>query len=536
MQTPFQQFLAASEKPNQFAAALKKISLHYGIVQVTHIVEGNAKKLLPHRKNIPAEPTYVIHSSEGQEICIYQNEPSNKDVCLAIGEIVLLRILRQDYKDKLSHARYIQFSTGFPNAFGYSRLIQATYTKKDLLNKWSCLAMDVKGFALTNRRYGMNQGNLVIKAIANAIHSHIEEGEVFGHLGGDSFVALIKNEHLERFLQEVSNMTISMQFPDQPSKTEHHFSLRVGIRHIDDSYNSYDDYVSSPMMAVSYAKTMKLSRVVLDKNMRDQIEQSKLVEATIDEEIRKKHFVIYYQPKVDLRTGQIIGAEALARWKSGGKVLPPAAFVPALEVSGDITKLDLYVLEHACHDIGVYKRKGHQTVPLSCNISRIDLRDPKIEETIVSMIKKHKLSSDDIIIEVTETTDLEEKERMQAFISYLKQHNVKTSIDDFGTGYSSLSALRDLEVSEIKIDRSFINRTSFTASDEIIISSIIQMAKKLAMNVICEGVETPKQVDLLKGFGCYQGQGYLYDKPLPKEEFEARLKVGFYPPKSSNQA
>ena len=170
---------------------------------------------------------------------------------------------------------------------------------------------------------------------------------------------------------------------------------------------------------------------------------------------------------------------------------------------------------------------GHKTVPLSVNISRIDLLLPGFYREIVRIIKKYNLKYEDIVIEVTETTNLDEKERMVEFVSYLKEHNIKTSLDDFGTGYSSLSSLRDFEVDEIKIDRSFVDR-AYTDKDAIIISSIFEMANKLGLSVVVEGVETLEQLKFFKNLGATIIQGYYFDKPLPKLDFEERLKEHRY--------
>ena len=143
---------------------------------------------------------------------------------------------------------------------------------------------------------------------------------------------------------------------------------------------------------------------------------------------------------------------------------------------------------------------------------------------MISIIRKYDVRTEDIVIEVTETTKLEENERLARFINTMWKNGIMTSIDDFGTGYSSLAALRDFKVNEIKIDRSFIDREHISESDEIIIGSIIDMAKRLNMDVICEGVESQKQVDFLTKLGCFKAQGYYYSKPLPKLEFEDLLK------------
>ena len=167
---------------------------------------------------------------------------------------------------------------------------------------------------------------------------------------------------------------------------------------------------------------------------------------------------------------------------------------------------------------------GNNIVPASCNLSRSDFSIPDIEDKVINIIKKYNVKTRDIVIEVTETTNLEENKRLAKFINTMNQNGIMTAIDDFGTGYSSLSVLRDFKVSEIKIDRSFINREILTDSDEIIIGSIIDMAKRLNINVICEGVETKTQAEFLTKLGCLNAQGFLYSKPIPKQDFEEMLQ------------
>ena len=251
---------------------------------------------------------------------------------------------------------------------------------------------------------------------------------------------------------------------------------------------------------------------------------NKNIESTFKDELKNGSFVVYYQPKFDIKSGKIIGVEALSRWINNGKVVPPGMFVPILEKNGEIVDLDLFVLEKLCKDIHNYRNLGHNIVPASCNLSRRDFEIEDIEQKVIDIIRKYNVRTDDIVIEVTETTNLEENARLAKFIDAMHKNGIKTSIDDFGTGYSSLSVLRDFKVNEIKIDRSFINREVLTNSDEIIIGSIIDMAKRLSINVICEGVETIQQADFLIRLGCNNAQGFLYSKPLPKEEFEAMLQ------------
>ena len=290
---------------------------------------------------------------------------------------------------------------------------------------------------------------------------------------------------------------------------------------------SINRIISDPAMALANAKRNKKQIVELTEDISYQSIRAKVIEQSFEKALNNNEFVVYYQPKVNSITNEIIGCEALTRWFENGQMIPPMAFIPVLENSGKINKLDLYVLDKVCEDVRNWIDLGRKAVPVSTNFSRKDISDPELPDRILEVIRKYDLPKELIVIEVTETASEEEKDQMVNFLGNLNKNGIETSIDDFGTGYSSLSVLREYPINEIKIDRSFINK-KLNESDEIIIHSIIDMAKKLDIDVITEGVEIVEQKDFLHNVGCDRLQGFLYDKPLPKEEFESRLLKGRY--------
>ena len=298
----------------------------------------------------------------------------------------------------------------------------------------------------------------------------------------------------------------------------------VGYYELTENNDATRDLLSKSSMACQYARSTKKIVVKHTEELEEIVNSVKVIERTFKDELENGNFIVYYQPKFDIKTGKIIGVEALSRWVNNGKVVPPGMFVPILEKNGEIIDLDLFVLENLCKDIHNYRNMGHNIVPASCNLSRRDFENEDLEKIVINIIRKYNVRTEDIVIEVTETTNIEEKERLARFINTMNENGILTSIDDFGTGYSSLSVLRDFKVSEIKIDRSFINREFLSNSDEIIIGSIIDMAKRLSINVICEGVETKSQAEFLIRLGCNNAQGFLYSKPVPKLEFEDMLQ------------
>lgn len=525
------QFVTAiteSESIPSFREAFNWIaqSRHIGLLRAN--VDG--KTFVLFEGDSHQEDVFITVQDQEWELVIYKNEskePWNEAEIKAIGEVALSCYQKIIYKDELEHASLIQFNTRLPNSFGMNQIIKEKFTKDDLIGRYSLVSFNVKGFSRINKIYSVEIGNLVIKLIANELRKIVKDNEILAHQGSDSFIALIKNTRLDEFIRSISPITINVRRSESEPDSLITLYFTISVVKIDRDYKFFSEFFSDSSLAQSYAKANGMQIIYFDDRLKNEIETAKNIEMTIDEELAKNNILIYYQPKVDIRNGEIIGAEALARWEKDGTIISPNIFIPILEKTGDIVKLDLFVLDTACHDISNFRKLGHHTVPLSCNISRRDLLVPGFYRKITQIINKYDLHFEDVIIEVTETRDLSEKQRMQEFVSYLSAHNVKTSLDDFGSGFSSLSLVRDFDVHEIKVDRSFIDR-EYREKDAIIIDSIVSMAKKLGLNVIIEGVETYEQLQFVKKFGCTTVQGYYFDKPLPKLEFEAKLLKLFY--------
>ena len=282
-------------------------------------------------------------------------------------------------------------------------------------------------------------------------------------------------------------------------------------------------------MALNYAKNeANKPYVFVNKAMSTRIYRQKQIEDRYEEALENDEFRIYLQPKVDTITGEIVGAEALSRWFCNGVVLYPTEFIPILEQEGMVASLDLYVLKKACEFISDWQKSGMPVVPISVNFSRRDLSYKRIVEEIIEVIDKYGIDRKFIEIEVTETVSEDERSLMTSFLAKLKDAGINTAIDDFGTGYSSLSTLRDFPVKVIKIDKSFIGNVNLSKNDEIVLKNIITMSKELGIDVVTEGVEREDQINLLKEVGCHIVQGFFYDNPMPKPDFEKRLEKKYY--------
>ena len=502
------------------ALNLVKADFHLGKIEAinkktshedSYIIDNN------YDKNI-----IVSYSTDEYNYNLYKNSDNYIYTENELNDLqLLIKILALFYKDYILYKKRIEsellsFNTKLYNAHGFLTKIDELSNKINM-KEYNSYFINLKGFGLINKTYGNKVGDQSIIYYATKLKSFIQDNELVAHPGGDNFVALIKRERHQDFIDLASKMNVDID--------GYSFILTgiIGYVEIDDNFDNYREMLTKSSVACQYARATSKHICKMTDELFNNINSTKNIEKSFKDELEKGNFIVYYQPKFDVSTGRIVGVEALSRWVNEGKVVSPFVFVPILEKNGDIIDLDLHVLENLCSDIHNFRNLGHKIVPASCNLSRKDFEDPDLEKKVINIIKKYNVKTEDIVIEVTETTNLEENERLAKFINEMSKNGIMTSIDDFGTGYSSLSVLRDFKVREIKIDRSFINRDKLTKSDEIIIGSIINMATELEIAVICEGVETEAQIEFLKKLGCFRVQGYYYSKPLPKEEFEALL-------------
>ena len=461
----------------------------------------------------------TLYSMPGRSFC-----EDNYGELRTILNVLNMHFGRSYLIRKAEKGALTQLLTGLPNASGYLREVGKKYVMGSI-EGFVAYYFNLKGFGLVNRRFGQREGNEILCRYVGTLKSFFKEDELFGHLGGDNFVALIhkgpRNEAFQKLLAGVETYGIQdgTKFPLTISATAGCMPIEMPC--------AIDRIIGGPAIAVAYAKRTKQALIELTDELSEEVNRAKAIEQNFRKALANNEFTVFYQPKVNSVTGKIIGTEALTRWFENGRLVPPTVFVPILENTGQIADLDLAMLELVCKDISIWKEKGNAAVPASVNFSRKDLSDPYLPEKILGIITKYGIERNEIIIEITETTSEEEQGQMAVFLNRLREYNIQSSIDDFGTGYSSLSVLREFPVGEIKIDRSFINR-ELGQSDEIIIRSIIDMAYKLNIDVITEGVEQVEQKDFLHRLGCDRIQGFLYDQPLPKDKFEERMKEGCY--------
>jgi diguanylate cyclase (GGDEF)-like protein len=405
---------------------------------------------------------------------------------------------------------------------------------KGIEAEYTGVFFNIKNFRCVNQRFGAQNGDIALKKFAARIKDFLDSDELVGRMGGDNFVSLVKNEHLNDFLELLSGVKVILNINNKIIPTE--IPARAGIYPIK-SGDSVSIVMNNISIAVNVAKRSVHNDFIWFKpNMMEQTMHDKELAGAFASALESGEFEVYYQPKVNFSTGELCGCEALARWRRGENLLQPTDFIPVLEREGTICPLDFYVLNQACEDIHSWLNAGITPVRISTNFSRLHMHNPKLAEDIYNVIKRHDIDPKYIEIELTETIGYEDFDALAKFVKHLHEYGIHTSIDDFGTGYSSLSLLSELDVDVIKLDKSFVSPSNQSEDEDdecykqrlkqnaIVVKTIINMALELGLDVICEGVETEEQAKMISNLGCHMAQGFVYDKPLPHDEFETRLK------------
>lgn len=393
------------------------------------------------------------------------------------------------------------------------------------IQDYTAIFLNLKNFKFINTRVGSRVGDRILTEYARRNADFLQEDELFARPGGDNFFLLLKNDRIQDYLEYATPLTVTVSL-ENGEKREFELRAKMGIYPLTE-YDTMNDVMNYTSIALAVAKSHRRSQDVVwyMPQMLEQSMHSRAILNAFPKALARKEFLVYFQPKVDLQTNMLCGAEALVRWARVDRVVRPLEFVPVLEREGLICQLDFYVFEEVCRMIKEWTDAGIEPVCISTNFSKVHLSNRDLAERIISIVKKYDVNPDYLEIELTEMSGEDDFEAMSDFIQCVRAHGISVSIDDFGTGYSTLNMLKDLEVDVIKLDKSFLdNLEQQRKSDRIVIKNIINMVKELEMTILAEGVESWEQLKFLRDMKCAIVQGYLFDRPLMKEEFELRLK------------
>lgn len=412
--------------------------------------------------------------------------------------------------------------TGEANRYGFIRRARQVIRDTQLQCQFAIMYFNIKGFKAINELFGTEGGDLALREVVRTIHHSKLYPYVIGRVEADHFVCLvdaanINYENLKEQLHQV--LTIQQRSMDVYAVCgiymipEH--ERMESVSNMCDRARIAKDYIEDEYVQPYAVFDASMSSSYMERNdaLRD-----------LSHALEKKEFHVYYQPVYDAFSGEIASAEALVRWiREDGTMVSPGIFVPALEDSGRISQMDLFVERSVFSFLEERYHKGQFIVPVSVNMSQMDFFDKDMMASVFVDVSNTDLPVDYTRIEVTETAYSMVASNNRNVLLNMKNIGVKFYLDDFGSGYSSFSTIRDYDFDVVKLDMGFVQKIGTTARANAVIQAIIDMAHAIGSKVVAEGAETKEQVDALRDMKCDYIQGYYFSKPLSEEEFEALL-------------
>ena len=418
--------------------------------------------------------------------------------------------------------------TSLPNRLMlFSRLEHAMSAARREKKGIALLLIDLDRFKDINDSYGHLAGDQLLQQVAETLKGRLRGADTLARLGGDEFTILIEEISRPDDAGKVAEdiLTVLQEPWRLINGKDVHVSASIGIALHPGPSSTPEELLQQADAAMYRAKKEGRSRFQyfsedLTHNARERLDlESRLHRAIEDDELE-----VYFQPQIDISSGLVIGAEALARWPSpDGCLITPDRFIPLAEETGLILPLGRRVLRETCRAGRMWRDAGHPTLMLAVNVSARQLRDPGFADEVLAIVQETGFPANLLEIEITESSLMSGHDEAICQLQKLRAHDIRIAVDDFGTGYSSLAYLKRLPLDVLKIDRSFIEHIALRKDDREIVTAIIQIGHTLGFRVVAEGVETAEQLCLLKEKGCDIYQGYLYSPPLPRRQFESLL-------------
>lgn len=397
--------------------------------------------------------------------------------------------------------------------------------KSDKDENYVMLCTDVTHFERINNLYGLKQADKMLIDLAGLLMKSGEDVICACRSIADHILVLMTyqdRQALRKKLQELCDSfgrTIKNRYPEASPR------LGIGVYEIRDKKEEIENIVEHANVARKGLRLGSSSSIVFyDDHLTRGIDRVREIESRMENALANGEFKVYFQPKYNLDTGSIAGAEALCRWiPDDGKAIYPDEFIPVFEENGFIMKLDYYMLNKVCEMIQKRQREGKENVRVSVNQSRVLLNDEQYQDKVAAVLARHGSPGQFIELELTERIFQDDLTEFANIMDQIRGLGIKWSIDDFGTGYSSLNLLKELPVDIIKIDKSFLDEAETSETSKIIIRKTVELTQELDKHVLCEGVETESQAEYLREISCDMAQGYLYARPMPMDQFEDML-------------
>ncbi|MBP3953177.1 EAL and GGDEF domain-containing protein [Bacillus suaedae] len=432
---------------------------------------------------------------------------------------------------QMNYLAHHDFLTELPNRRVFQkRFVELLEEVKCSSQQLSVIYLNIDRMKYFNDTLGHFVGDAILQEVSRRLLS-LGDSLLVARMVGDEFAVVVSKETAlsEKAIKVATEIMALLEDPVIVDDYELYITTSIGISVFPDNGTDQDQLMINAIAAMNQAKQRgKNNYQLFSQSMGVKTQKSYSIEQDIRKALLHDEFAVYYQPRVDAATGEIVSAEALIRWQHPEKgMIPPGIFIPIAEEAGLITEIGDVVATKVSQQLRQWMNEGAHICPISINVSAQGFLKTDLIMNLVSILETAQISPTLIELEITESSYLNNMGLVIEIIAELKKHGFRIALDDFGTGYSSLTHLRELKIDTLKIDRSFIRNITENKQDEIITSSVIQLAQGLNLKVVAEGVECQDQLELLKEKGCDQIQGYLFSKPVPTQEFEDLLKQGF---------
>lgn len=507
--------------------------------EVFKVVDGKTRQKIPNpaqlavreNRTVGLAADSILLRRDGYESPI---EDSSAPIHNRDGQVAGAVIVFHDVTEsramalKMAHLAQHDFLTGLPNRVLLTeRLSRAIGQAHRHEKRVALMFIDLDYFKHINDSLGHAIGDQLLQLVADRLKLCIRDTDTVCRQGGDEFVILLTEiEQTQDAAPVAEKIIAAFGEPCLISGNELHVTLSIGISIYPDDGPDADGVMKNADTAMYHAKANGRNNYqFFTPEMNIRAVRRLLVEGNLRRALRDGEFRLYYQPKIDLATGLMVGSEALIRWLDPEHgVVTPKQFVPIAEESGLIVQIGNWVMREACRQVCAWQDAGLEVVPVSVNISAVEFRNKHFLDGVALILKETGIKPDFLEFELTESILMHDAESSASVLESLKIMGMHLAIDDFGTGYSSLSYLKRFPINTLKIDQSFVQDIAIDSDDASIVSAMIGMGKSLKQRVIAEGVETDAQFIQLRALNCDQGQGFLFGHPLPADQFAVLLQ------------
>jgi|KBSMisStandDraft_5_1062788.scaffolds.fasta_scaffold08315_2 diguanylate cyclase (GGDEF)-like protein/PAS domain S-box-containing protein len=508
---------------------------------VLRILDASSRETTPNPMEMAVGQNQTVHlplnsiliRRDGFEIPIEDSvSPIHDREGLPTGAVIVFRDVSAARAMALQivHSAQHDFLTGLPNRMLLNdRLSQAITLAPRHFKKVAILFLDLDGFKHINDSLGHPTGDKLLQSIAKRLVECVRGSDTVSRQGGDEFVVLLSEvERSEDTAITARRMLQAVAESHSIDQHDLHVTTSIGVSVYPDDGLDAETLIKNADTAMYQAKENgRQSYQFFKPAMNVRAVERQAIEESLRRALERQEFAIHYQPKVNLKTGAITGAEALLRWTHPVRgAIPPAQFIPVAEDCGLILPIGRWVLREACQQARAWVDAGLPLATMAVNISAMEFRNDAFLQGVFSVLGDTGLSPEFLELELTESVLMKHAETTESILRTLRARGVQLAVDDFGTGYSSLSYLRKFPIDALKIDQSFVRQITTSPDETTIVTAVISMGRSLKLRVVAEGVETPQELAFLQAHQCDEAQGYYFGRPMIAGQFARLLETG----------